>query len=377
MRRTVEFNNLKPLHDWLRVPILAAITRVIDRGCFILGPEVEAFESAFAAYHGVDHAVGVANGTDALELALLAGEVGPGDEVITVAHTAVATVCAIEQTGATPVLVDIDDATCTMDPVAAAAAITPQTKAILPVHLYGHPADLGALRRLADRHGLLLVEDCAQAHGARLADKPVGTFGHFGAFSFYPTKNLGALGDGGAVITNDPRLAERLRRLRNYGQRDRYHHEERGINSRLDEMQAAILNEKLKHLDTVNAERRRLAGVYARHLQALRTPIVQHHRARVQHAFHLYVVRHPQRDQLRALLHARGIGTLVHYPVPVHLQPAYTDLRFATGALPVTEQVAAEVMSLPLYYGMSDEDVARVAECVNECAGVQHSARAA
>ncbi|HEV2852098.1 MAG TPA: DegT/DnrJ/EryC1/StrS family aminotransferase [Thermoanaerobaculia bacterium] len=361
----IPFNDLKPLHGLLAGELEAAAKRVLHSGWYILGPELEAFEQAFAAYHGVSHAVGVANGTDAIELALRALGIGPGDEVITVAHTAVATVCAVERTGATPVLVDIDEATCTLDSAAAAAAVTPRTKAIVPVHLYGHPADMEALTELAARHGLAVVEDCAQAHGARIEGRLAGTIGHLGAFSFYPTKNLGAYGDGGAVITGDAALAERVRRLRNYGQEDRYHHAERGQNSRLDEMQAALLRVKLAHLDGHNAIRRRLAGEYSWRLTGVTTPSC---RAGVEPVFHLYVVRHPQRDPLMKALGARGIGTLIHYPVPVHLQKGYRDLGYAPGSLPVTERTADEILSLPLYVGLTPEAVASVSDAVNECA---------
>lgn len=353
------FNNLHPLNQWLSDELHAALDRVMDSGWYILGPEVEAFEREFAAYHGVGYAVGVANGTDAIELALRAADVGRGDEVITVSHTAVPTVCAVERASATPVLVDIDPTTYTIDPAAVEAAITPRTKAILPVHLYGHPADMNALTDIAQRHNLLLVEDCAQAHGARCDGRLVGTFGDLAAFSFYPTKNLGAYGDGGAVITDDPQLAERLKRLRNYGQVRRYHHAERGVNSRLDEMQAALLRVKLKHLDSINDARREIATAYHRALEGVALPTEQ---PGVRHVYHLYVVRHPGRDQLAEALGARGIETLVHYPIPVHLQAAYADLGYGKGSLPVTEQVAQEILSLPLYYGLTDEQVALVAD---------------
>lgn len=360
------FNTLKPLYDALADEINAAAARALASGWYILGPEVEAFEAEFAAWNGVDYAVGVANGTDAIELALRAAGVGAGDEVITVAHTAVATICAIERAGARPVMVDIDPQTYTLDPAAAAAAITPRTRAIIPVHLYGHTADLDALGDLCQRHGLLLIEDCAQAHGALWRGRKAGTVGHLGTFSFYPTKNLGALGDGGAVITRDAALADRLRRLRNYGQTQRYHHDERGVNSRLDELQAAILRVKLAHLDAHNAERRRLAAVYSAALTGVTLPI---ERPEAQHVYHLYVVRHPQRDALMAHLKARDIGTLIHYPIPNHLQAGYRDLGYAVGSLPHTERAAAEIVSLPLYIGLTDADVARVAQAVGEFVG--------
>jgi dTDP-3-amino-3,4,6-trideoxy-alpha-D-glucose transaminase len=359
------FNDLKPLHESFGGELEEAALRVLRSGWYILGPELEAFEADFAAWHGVDHAVGVANGTDAIELALRALGVGPGDEVITVSHTAIATVCAIERAGATPVLVDVEEATFTMDPAAAAAAVTPRTRAIVPVHLYGQPAAMGPLAELASRHGLALVEDCAQAHGARLDGRLVGTFGHLAAFSFYPTKNLGALGDAGAVITGDPHLAGELRRLRHYGQTVRYRHEERGVNSRLDEMQAALLRVKLARLGEHNAARRRLAGRYQAGLAAVVPPIV---RPGAEHAFHLYVVRHGRRDALMEALAGRGIGTLIHYPIPVHRQTAYADLGYAPGSLPVTERIAGEILSLPLYVGLTEQNVDTIVEAVNGCA---------
>jgi len=359
----IPFNDLKPIHLLLAKELEEAIRRVIERGWFILGPEVEAFEAAFAAYHGVANAVGVANGTDAIELALRAAGIGPGDQVITVAHTAVATVCAVEQVGATPVLVDIDPRTYTMDPVAAETAITPHTTALLPVHLYGQPADMTALCDLAERHHLLLIEDCAQAHGARQAGRLVGTFGHLAAFSFYPTKNLGACGDGGAVLTDDTLFADRLRRLRNYGQTTRYTHTERGTNSRLDELQAAVLAVKLSYLDEHNEIRRQLANHYTQLLNHTIQPWV---REQNDHVYHLYVIRHPRRDNLMATLKRRGIGTLIHYPIPVHMQEAYTDLGYKPGSLPVTERTAREVLSLPLYVGLTPEGVEQVAQAITD-----------
>jgi dTDP-4-amino-4,6-dideoxygalactose transaminase len=353
----IPFNDLKPMRRALAESVDAAVRRVLESGWYILGPEVEAFEHAFAAYHGGGGAVGVANGTDAIELALRAAGIGPGDEVITVAHTAVATVCAVERAGARPVLVDIDPATYTIDPAAARAAITGRTRALLPVHLYGHPAEMDALTALAARHGLLLVEDCAQAHGARYKGRPVGTFGQLAAFSFYPTKNLGAYGDGGAVLTSDPALADRLRRLRTYGQVERYHHLERGINSRLDEIQAAILGVKLAHLDAQIAERRRLADCYRDHLGGMDHPVEAEG---VEHVYHLYVVRSPRRDDLRARLHERGMETQIHYPTPVHLQPAYADLGYAPGSLPATESACATIASLPMYPGLDADEIVRV-----------------
>lgn len=358
---------LKPLHARYRDEIEAAVRRVLDRGWYILGPELEQFEQAFARYHGEGyHAMGVANGTDAIELALRAAGIGPGDEIITVAHTAVATVCAVERAGATPIIVDIDPHSYTIDPAAIAAAITPRTRAIIPVHIYGQPADMPAILGIARKHHLLVIEDCAQAHGARLDGQLVGTFGDLAAFSFYPTKNLGALGDAGAVLTRDQVTAERVRRLRNYGQTTRYHHAERGMNSRLDEMQAAILGIFLKHLDASNDERRRLAGRYCSQLRSVTLPTVRPTDERTRHVYHLFVVRDQlgDRDRFRERLQSQGVGTLVHYPVPIHLQPAYASLGYAVGSLPVTELAARTVTSLPLFVGLTDEQVDHVCSAV-------------
>jgi dTDP-4-amino-4,6-dideoxygalactose transaminase len=363
----IPFNTLAPLHDALTDEIETATRRVLRSGRFILGPEVEAFEQMLACYHRVPQAVAVANGTDAIELALRAAGIGPGDEVITVSHTAVATVCAVERAGGKPVLVDVDPVTYTMDPAAVAAAITPRTRALLPVHLYGHPAAMRELTHLAQRHGLFVLEDCAQAHGARYDGRLVGTIGHAGAFSFYPTKNLGACGDGGAVITADRQLAAKLRRLRNYGQSDRYHHVERGVNSRLDELQAAILNVKLAHLDEHNDARRSLAACYRRRLTGVELPTEGWGDGpAVHHVYHLYVVRHGNRDALRAALEARGIGTLIHYPIPVHRQPAYADLGYGPRSLPATEALVGEILSLPMYVGLRPADVEKIGEAVAE-----------
>ncbi len=343
----------------------AAVERILTSGRYVLGPEVEAFENELAAYHEMPHAVGVASGTDAIELALRGSGIGHGDEVITVSHTAVATVCAIERAGATPVLVDIDPRTYTICADAAAAAITTRTKAILAVHLYGHPTDMARLRQITDRRALLLVEDCAQALGATLDGRHVGTFGHVAALSFYPTKNLGAFGDAGAVLTADAEIAARVRRLRVYGQASRGISVERGMNSRIDELQAALLRVKLRHLDHHNASRRALAIKYHEKLHDacpdLTLPI---ERADVHHAYHLYVVRHRQRDALRTSLAARGIETLVHYQAAVHEQPAYAHLRAGAGSLQETEHAAREVLSLPLYVGLDAGSIDHVARAL-------------
>ena len=362
----IPFNQLKPLHDLHTDEIAAAMRRVADSGWYILGPEVEAFEAEFADYHDVPFAVGVASGTDAIELALRAGDVGPGDEVITVAHTAMATVTAIENTGATPVLADIDGGSFTLDAQQANQAITAKTRAIVVVHLYGGPADLDALKAIAEAHNLLLIEDCAQAHGAEYKGQKVGSIGHFGAFSFYPTKNLGAYGDGGAVITRDAGLADKLRKLRNYGQTSRYIHQSRGTNSRLDELQAAVLRVKLKYLDAHNQTRRELAAIYNNRLRAAARPRTA---PDIRHVYHLYVIRDGRRDQLMTELKARGIGTLIHYPIPIHLQASHRDLGLGAGSLPETEKAAREIVSLPMYIGLTDADVIRVCDAIQQLRG--------
>jgi len=350
---SVPFNDLRTRFAADAAGYRAAVERVLKGGRYVLGPEVEAFEAEFAAYLGIGHAVGVANGTDAIELALRAAGIGPGNEVITVAHTAAATVCGIERSGARPVFVDIRADDYTIDPRAIPAAITPRTRAVLAVHLYGQPARVKELRAVADRKKLLLIEDCAQAHGARSGGRPVGTYGDVAAFSFYPTKNLGAFGDGGAVVTADAALAARVRRLRNYGQVDRYRHEDAGgFNSRLDELQAALLRVGLRRLDADNAVRQRLAD---RYLSRLRVPALPCSMPGTDHVYHLFVVRHPDRDGFREGLRRRGVETLVHYPIPVHLQPAYAHLGGRPGDLPESERAAREVVSLPLYPGLTAE----------------------
>lgn len=361
-----------PLADYLasKDAIDAAIQGVLGRGRYILGPEVEAFEREFAAFVGVPHAMGVGNGTDALVLALRALGVGPGDVVVTVSHTAVATVAAIELVGARPLLVDVDPETCTMSPGHLAATLEawagPRPKAVVVVHLYGHPADMPAITEVARRHGMAVVEDCAQGHGARWGGRAAGTWGDVAAFSFYPTKNLGAIGDGGAVVTGDAGLATRVRRLREYGWRERYISDEPGLNSRLDELQAAILRVKCRRLEADNARRRQLGARYAAGLAGLplRVPST---RPGADHVFHQYVVRTPARDGLRAFLASRGFPTAVHYPRPVHLQPAYLGrVDLGVGGLGETERAAAEVLSLPMHPHLLDEDVDHVVRLVGE-----------
>jgi dTDP-4-amino-4,6-dideoxygalactose transaminase len=342
----------------------AAVARVFASGRYILGPEVAAFEAEFAAWTGAEFCVGVGNGTEALHLALAALGVGPGDEVVTVSHTAVATVAAIAQTGAKPVFADIDPGTCTpstytMDPQALARAITPKTKAVVPVHLYGHPAALDEILAIAEAHGLPVVEDCAQAHGAELSGRRVGSIGRLGCFSFYPTKNLGALGDGGCVTTSDPELAARLRRMREYGWENRVSVAP-GWNSRLDEVQAAILRAKLPHLDADIAARGRIAKRYQEELAGLPLDLPQT-RTGARHAFHLFVVRTPRREELLRHLYAHGIGAAVHYPLAAHQQPTFAHLA---PPLPRSEAASASVLSLPMYPELSEAQAGQVIQAV-------------
>lgn len=360
----IPFFDLKKQYESIKSEIDAATARVYAGGWFILGPEVEAFENEFARYLGIRHAVGVGSGTEALHLAIRALGIGAGDEVITVPNTAVATVAAIELAGATPVLVDVRADAMTMEADAFAAAITPRTRAVIPVHLFGQAADLDPIMGIARQYHLAVIEDCAQAHGATYYGQRVGTFGDVAAFSFYPTKNLGAYGDGGAVVTNDARLAERVKLLRQYGWRTRYESEISGLNSRLDELQAAILRVKLKYLDEWNRARRERAALYTELLPNRRVhPPVEMPYAG--HVYHLYVTQCAARDDLAAFLQKRGIGTAIHYPKPIHWQPAYQRLA-AVGSLPVAEKLAREILSLPLYPELPLADVRQVANAIRE-----------
>ena len=350
-----------------RAEIDAAIASVLQSGTYILGQEVREFEREFGAYHAGAQAVGVANGTDALIIALRACGIGPGDAVVTVSHTAVATVAAIEQAAAIPIVADIKRTSYTIDSDALEKGLgsvdRASIKAIIPVHLYGQPADMPAVLSLAWRYGWHVIEDCAQSLGATLQDRRMGTWGNIAAFSFHPTKNLGAVGDGGAVVTSDVRLAERARMLREYGWQDRYVSEIAGFNSRLDEIQAAILRVKLRHLDTANGRRREIARRYADALSGLGVTVPEVCEG-VRHAWHQFVIRHRNREQLRERLKAAGVGTLVHYPVPVHLQPAYRGWIQQSGSLRETEIAAREVVSLPMFPEMTDEQVDRVIEAI-------------
>jgi dTDP-4-amino-4,6-dideoxygalactose transaminase len=348
----------------LKAEIDAAIARVLESGQYILGPVAERFESDFAALLGLPHGIGCASGTDAIELALRACGIGAGDLVFTVSHTAVATVAAIERAGARPVLVDIEPDGFVMDPAALDAALRNpppgRPAAVLPVHLYGEPADLAAIGELARAHGLRMIEDCAQSHGARYRERAVGSFGDIACFSFYPTKNLGALGDAGIITTADPSLAEAAREIREYGWRERYVSARSGINTRLDPIQAAILAVKLPRLESDNRRRQAIAAAYDADLSGSPLILPRRHPG-ASHVFHQYVVRTDRRDQLREHLRAAQIGTGIHYPAPVHLHPAYRG-RVPVGptGLRTTERVVGEILSLPIYPQLSDADIARV-----------------
>ncbi|MCX5771467.1 MAG: DegT/DnrJ/EryC1/StrS family aminotransferase [Candidatus Hydrogenedentes bacterium] len=365
----IPFGELNSQFKSIEAEIRAAIDDVLSAGRFIFGKQCEAFESEFAAYVGAQHVAGVNSGTDAIHLALRAVGVGPGDEVITAANTCVPTVAGICASGARPVPADIDPATCTIDPGKLEAAITPRTKAIVPVHLYGHPCNMPEICAVAAAHRVAVVEDCAQAHGAGIVEggrlRKCGTFGAASAFSFYPSKNLGAYGDAGAVVTNDGEVDARVRMLRNYGEERRYYHSSEGFNSRLDELQAAILRVKLRHLEEWNEARRERAGLYAERLKRL--PIRLPFEADwARHIYHLYVIRSRRRDALQAHLDARGIGTLLHYPVPIHLQKAYAHLGYAPGDFPESERACSEVLSLPMYAEMPVEHIEAVARAIGE-----------
>lgn len=356
----VPYLDFREQTESMKEELMHAIETVIFKNSlFILGPEGEAFEKEFAAYCGAKHGCGVNSGTDAIYISLLAAGVKPGDEVITVPNTAIPTFSAISATHAKPVLVDVNDA-YQMDVLQIEKRITKKTKVILPVHLYGNAVDMDPLMEIARKRNLKVIEDCAQAHGTLYKGKQVGTFGDFGAFSFYPSKNLGAFGDGGLIITNSDENDAKLKMLRNYGQRERYYCDLKGINSRLDELQAAILRIKLKHLDAWNENRRRLAAVYNNLLHNVITPKEEPYS---KSNYHLYVIRSRQRDKLREFLAKSQIGTQIHYPVPIHKQNAYKEL--AGYPLPNAEKFAQEVLSLPMYPELKEEAVKEVADCIN------------
>lgn len=352
-----------------------AIAHVLNQGDFILGEELHRFEDDFARYCDSAAAIGVDSGTSALKLALLAFDIGPGDEVITPTHTFIATALAISYTGAKPVFVDIDPHTYTMDVTRIERAITPQTRAIVPVHLYGQPADMDPIMDIARGHGLAVIEDACQAHGARYKGQRVGSLGDAAAFSFYPAKNLGAYGDGGMVVTNDAEVAGQIRILRDYGQTTKYHHALLGFNHRLDTLQAAVLRVKLRRLDDWNAARRRLAARYDDLLRSL--PVTSPAQAPYgESVYHLYVVQAQDRDGLRRFLGEHGVATGMHYPIPVHLQPAYRGLDHRPGDFPVTEHLAGRILSLPIYPELSERAISHVAALVREYTATAVSRRA-
>ncbi|NPA90037.1 MAG: DegT/DnrJ/EryC1/StrS family aminotransferase [Chloroflexi bacterium] len=357
--------DLKAEYKTIQEALDAAIQRVVQNAQFILGPEVEAFEEAFAAYCGARHAVGVASGTAALFLTLAALDIGPGDEVITTPFTFFATASTIVHRGAKPVFVDIDPQTYNLDPHQVEDAITPRTRAIVAVHLFGHPAEMDPLRDIAERHGLWLVEDAAQAHGAEYKGRRVGTLGDVACFSFYPAKNLGAYGDAGAVVTNSDEVAERVRRLRNHGQARRYYHVEVGYAERMDGLQGAVLRAKLPYLDQWNEARRAAAHRYNQGLAPLDL-VLPYEAPHVRHVYHVYTLRTDARDQLIQRLAERGIPTAVHYPRPLHLQPAFAFLGYGEGAFPVAERMAREVFSLPMHPHLTPEQQEYIIQALRE-----------
>ncbi len=360
----VPFGDLKSHYQAYRKDIDTAVQRVLSSGHFILGPELERFERDFEAFLGTPYVIGCASGTEAIYLALAAAGIGQGDEVIVVAHTAVPTISAISMTGATPVFVDVDSSTYVMDVDELESRITPKTKALMPVHLYGQTVDMTPLMEIARRHNVTVVEDVAQATGATCRGVMAGTMGEYGAFSFYPSKNLGAFGDGGAVCTGSRENYDRLAMLRNYGQSKRYHHDILGINSRLDELQAAILSAQMPYLNEWNERRRVIARRYNEGLKdVVVTPTETDYN---HHVYHLYVVQTSERDALQAFLLEKEIQTLIHYPTPAHLQKAYSHLNYKPGALPTTEYIARRILSLPMFPELTDEQIDRVIDGIRE-----------
>jgi len=365
LNKNIPFLDLKAAYLELKEELDAAYHSVMDSGWYVLGKEVDAFEAEFASFCGVRHCVGVGNGLDALHLILRAMDIGPGDEVIVPANTYIATWLAASYAGATPVPVEPDEQTYNINSTGIEAAITARTKAILVVHLYGQPADMDPIIDIARRHNLKVIEDAAQAHGARYKGRRTGSLGDAAGFSFYPGKNLGAFGDGGAVTTNDAGLAERIRTLRNYGSKVKYHNEQKGFNSRLDELQAVLLRVKLKYLDSWNARREILAGRYMLALQAtgLQLPSVPEW---AQPVWHLFVIGCSNREQLQQQLTEAGIGTMIHYPVPPHLQPAYAELGLKDGSFPISERIHSTVLSLPMWPQMGENQIQTVIDVLRE-----------
>jgi dTDP-4-amino-4,6-dideoxygalactose transaminase len=363
----IPFIDLKQEYQFLKRELTPKIQGILENGFYVLGEELERFEEDFAKYLGVKEAVGVNSGSDALFLAIKSLGIGIGDEVITVSHTFISSVDAIVRNGAKPVFVDINPHTYVMDVSKVEEKITQKTKAILPVHLYGHPVDMDSLRDLANKYGLFLIEDACQAHGADYKGEKVGGIGELGCFSFYPTKNLGALGDGGLVVTNNQELAAKLKMLRNYGQTQKYYHDFIGVNSRLDEIQAAILRIKLKHLDLWNNRRRKIANIYQELLMdcELNLPTETSY---AKHVYHLYVIRTRKRDILKNKLTENNIQTQIHYPIPIHKQKAYLTVK-SDPYLPVTDKICSEILSLPNHPGLTDEQIIYVSEMIVNALG--------
>ena len=366
MSETIPYMDLNPQNHPLKQDILSAIERIIDTNGYVLGPEVESFENDFAKQFQIKHAVGFNSGTSAIHIAMKLLNLNPGDEVITTPFTFAATSWAISYVGAKPVFVDIDESTYNINPGLIEDAITPKTKALSIVHLYGHPCEMESILDICDNNSLLLVEDAAQAHGAYYKGQPVGTFGNVGTFSFYPVKNLGALGEGGILITDEKHLADRARLLRNHGQSSRYYHEEIGYNYRMEAIQGAVLGIKLKYLEEWNSERLRIASLYQSALGGIEQIKLPVELPWVESAFHLYTIRTKERSKLAQHLDDNGIGYAVHYPTPLHLQPCYKELGYKKGDFPVAEAAAKEVLSLPLFPGMTDDQAYRVGEVINE-----------
>lgn len=361
----VPFADFKPMHGEIRAELDAAFSRVMENSSFIQGPECAAFEKEFADYCGAKYCVGVATGLDAILLILRALGIGEGDEVIVPSNTFIATALAVSYCGATPVFVEPILETYNIDPARIEEKITARTKAIIAVHLQGRAADMDPIMEIAARHQLKVVEDAAQAHGTKYKGRRIGTFGDASAFSFYPGKNLGALGDGGCIVTNNQEIADTVRALGNYGSDRKYHHVYQGTNSRLDEMQAALLRVKLPNLDRWNADRKRIA---ARYLKEITNPMIQlplPSDDTFDHIYHVFAIRCDRRDALEAYLKEKGILTVIHYPVPMHLQPCYENLNIPKGALPLAEQISSTVLSLPMFYGMTDEQISYVVEAMN------------
>ena len=374
MDKPIPFLDLKSHHAALRTELDRAIKEVIDSSAFAGGPFVEKFERDFAAYCGSRYAIGVGSGTEALWLPLLACGVGPGDEVITVANTFMATAEAITYCGARPVFVDVNETTYTMDPAGLEDAVGPRTKAIIPVHLFGQPADMDPILEFARKHNLFVIEDAAQAHGAKYKGRTAGTIGDAGCFSFYPSKNLGALGEAGAIITNNAELQEKLRILRDHGQVRKYHHEVIGWNCRMDGIQAAVLSVKLAYLESGNSLRRTHALQYNRAFDGMGEVITPFEASYARHVYHVYAIRVEERDEVTRFLKERAIQCAVHYPVPIHLQKAYQDLGYKTGSLPISEKIAREFISLPMFPELTEAQINRVVLAVKESCLSCHAA---